>query len=203
MVYLDIETWKTLPERQLSSGLAETIKHACLADGEMFDYLEKNIEKILVNDKDACEYIAEHNCAVKYKVVMKDERESGLREVLNLGHTVGRAIETVSDYKLLHGEAVSIGLIAQAKLGEKYGYISPENVSRVIKLCERAKLPIAIPDYIDKAALVRKLYTDKKVRDGKLRMVFQKEIGDVMCFGDNDYAKKITEPEIAEVIDEM
>ena len=134
---------------------------------------------------------------------MKDERESGLREVLNLGHTVGRAIETVSDYKLLHGEAVSIGLIAQAKLGEKYGYISPENVSRVIKLCERAKLPVAIPDYIDKAALVRKLYTDKKVRDGKLRMVFQKEIGDVMCFGDNDYAKQITEPEIAEVIDEM
>lgn len=202
-VYLDIETWKTLPERQLSSGLAETIKHACLADGEMFDYLENNIEKILVNDKDACEYIAEHNCAVKYKVVMKDERESGLREVLNLGHTVGRAIETVSDYKLLHGEAVSIGLIAQAKLGEKYGYISPENVSRVIKLCERAKLPVAIPDYIDKTALVRKLYTDKKVRDGKLRMVFQKEIGDVMCFGDNDYAKQITEPEIAEVIDEM
>ena len=202
-VYLDIETWKTLPERQLSSGLAETIKHACLADGEMFDYLEKNIEKILVNDKDACEYIAEHNCAVKYKVVMKDERESGLREVLNLGHTVGRAIETVSDYKLLHGEAVSIGLVAQAKLGEKYGYISPENVCRVIKLCERAKLPVAIPDYIDKAALVRKLYTDKKVRDGKLRMVFQKEIGDVMCFGDNDYAKQITEPEIAEVIDEM
>lgn len=202
-VYLDIETWKTLPERQLSSGLAETIKHACLADSEMFDYLEKNIEKILVNDKDACEYIAEHNCAVKYKVVMKDERESGLREVLNLGHTVGRAIETVSDYKLLHGEAVSIGLIAQAKLGEKYGYISHENVSRVIKLCERAKLPIAIPDYIDKTALVRKLYTDKKVRDGKLRMVFQKEIGNVMCFGDNDYAKQITEPEIAEVIDEM
>lgn len=202
-VYLDIETWKTLPERQLSSGLAETIKHACLADSEMFDYLEKNIEKILVNDKDACEYIAEHNCAVKYKVVMKDERESGLREVLNLGHTVGRAIETVSDYQLLHGEAVSIGLIAQAKLGEKYGYISPENVSRVIKLCERAKLPVAIPDYIDKTALVRKLYTDKKVRDGKLRMVFQKEIGDVMCFGDNDYAKQITEPEIAEVIDEM
>lgn len=202
-VYLDIETWKTLPERQLSSGLSETIKHACLADGEMFRYLENNIEKILVNDKDACEYIAEHNCAVKYKVVMKDERESGLREVLNLGHTVGRAIETVSDYKLLHGEAVSIGLIAQARLGEKYGYISHDNVQRVISLCERAKLPVTIPDYIDKTALVKKLYTDKKVRDGKLRMVFQKEIGDVMCFGDNDYAKQITEPEIAEVIDEM
>lgn len=80
-VYIDIDAWKTLPERQISSGLAETIKHACIADSEMFSYLENNIEKILVNDKEACEYIAEHNCAVKYKVVMKDERESGLREV--------------------------------------------------------------------------------------------------------------------------
>ncbi|MGN0610263.1 MAG: 3-dehydroquinate synthase [Ruminiclostridium sp.] len=202
-VYIDIDTWKTLPKRQLSSGLAETIKHACIADEELFGYLEANIEKILANDKEACEYIAEHNCSVKYKVVMKDERESGLREVLNLGHTVGRAIETVSDYNLLHGEAVAIGLVAEARLGEKYGFISHENVQRVINLCVRAKLPVNIPPYIDRNALIRKLYTDKKVRDGKLRMVFQKEIGDVMCFGDNDYAKQIAEPEIAQVIFEM
>ena len=196
-VYIDIDTWKTLPERQISSGLAETIKHACIADEELFNYLEANIEKIHANDKEACEYIAEHNCSVKYKVVMKDERESGLREVLNLGHTVGRAIETVSDYNLLHGEAVAVGLVAQARLGEKYGFISHENVQRVINLCVRAKLPVNIPPYIDRNALIRKLYTDKKVRDGKLRMVFQKEIGEVMCFGDNDYAKQIAEPEIA------
>lgn len=202
-VYIDIETWKTLPKRQLSSGLAETIKHACIADEEMFSYLEANIEKILENDNEACEYIAEHNCSVKYKVVMKDERESGLREVLNLGHTVGRAIETVSDYNLLHGEAVAIGLAAQARLAEKYGFISHENVQRVINLCVRAGLPVNIPPYIDRNALIGKLYTDKKVRDGKLRMVFQKEIGDVMCFGENDYAKQITEPEIAQVIFEM
>lgn len=116
-VYIDIDTWKTLPKRQLSSGLAETVKHGCLGDRELFEYLEENVEKVLAGDVAVCEFISEHNCSVKYKVVMQDERESGLREVLNLGHTVGRAIETVSDYKLLHGEAVAIGIAAQARLG--------------------------------------------------------------------------------------
>ena len=140
-VYLDIDTWKTLPEKQLSSGLSETIKHGCLGDKELFEYLEKNVEKVLECDGEACEYIAKKNCEVKYKVVMKDERESGLREVLNLGHTVGRAIETVSDYRLYHGEAVAIGMVAQSRLGEKLGFISHENEQRVEKLLERAKLP--------------------------------------------------------------
>ena len=202
-VYLDIDTWKTLPEEQLSSGLAETIKHGCLGDKELFEYLEKNVEKVLECDGEACEYIAKKNCEVKYKVVMKDERESGLREVLNLGHTVGRAIETVSDYRLYHGEAVAIGMVAQSRLGEKFGFISHENEQRVEKLLERAKLPTKIPDYIDRKALVKKLYTDKKVRDGKLRFVFQKEIGEMMCFGENQYGKEISEEQIAEIITEM
>ena len=202
-VYIDIDAWKTLPVNQLSSGLAETIKHGCLGDKELFEFLEKNIEKVFESDKETCEYIAKKNCEVKYNVVMKDERESGLRETLNLGHTVGRAIETVSDYRLLHGEAVSIGLVAEARLGEKYGFISSENVSRVEKLLERAKLPTRIPGYIDKKILVKKLYTDKKVRDGKLRFVFQKEIGEMMCFSENQYGKQVSETEIAEIIDKM
>lgn len=202
-VYIDIDTWKTLPEKQIASGLAETIKHGCLADKELFEYLEANVEKVFEGDTGVCEYIAEHNCAVKYNVVMKDERESGLREILNLGHTVGRAIETVSEYRLLHGEAVSIGIVAQAKLGEKYGYISHENVERVIKLLERAKLPVKIPDYIEKNEMVKKLYTDKKVRDGKLRFVFQKEIGEMVCFGENSYGKEVPEDDIAQIIADM
>ena len=202
-VYIDIEKWKTLPERQLSSGLAETIKHACLGDAQMFEFLEENIERIFDCEEQACGYIAERNCAVKYKVVMQDERESGLREILNLGHTVGRAIETVSDYKLLHGEALSIGMVAQVRLGERLGFISKENADRVIRLYERARLPVCIPEYIDKSELVRKLYTDKKVRNGKLRFVFQREIGDVMSFGENCFAKEIAEDEIAEIIKEM
>lgn len=202
-VYLDIDTWKTLPERQISSGLAETIKHGCLGDIELFEYLESNVEKIFDGEVSACEFIAERNCAVKYKVVMQDERESGLREILNLGHTVGRAVETVSDYRLMHGEAVAIGLAAQARLGEKLGYISRENRIRVESLLERAKLPVKIPEYVEKSELVRKLYTDKKVRDGKLRFVFQKEIGGVMQFGENNFAKEIAEDEIAEILQDM
>ena len=202
-VYIDIGTWKTLPREQLSSGLSETIKHGCLGDKELFEYLEKNIEKVFDCDKDVCEYISQHNCEVKYKVVMLDEKESGLREVLNLGHTVGRAVETVSDYRLLHGQAVAIGLVAQARLGEKLGFISKENVQRVERLCERAELPTRIPDYIDREKLLDKLYTDKKVRDGKLRFVFQKEIGEMVCFGENEYGKQITREQIADVLSKM
>ena len=200
-VYVDIDTWKTLPKEHMINGLAETVKHGCLADIELFEYLEKHTDKILECDTKACTYISERNCDVKYKVVMKDEHEANLREVLNLGHTVGRAIETVSDYKLLHGQAVSIGLVAQAKLGEKLGYMTGAEVERLFALLEKIGLPTSIPDYIDKEELVKKLYTDKKVRDGKLRFVFEKGIGEVMQFEDGRYAKPIAEEEIREVIE--
>lgn len=202
-VYIDIDTWKTLPKEQISSGLAETIKHGCLGDRELFEYLEKHIEKVFDCDEKVCGYIARHNCEVKYKVVMQDERESGLREVLNLGHTVGRAVETVSDYRLLHGQAVAIGLCAQALLGERLGFISKENVRRVQSLCQRAGLPTKIPDYVDRDELLDKLYTDKKVRNGKLRFVFQKQIGEMVCFGENDYGKQISREQIAEILKDM
>lgn len=202
-VYIDIAAWSTLPERQVRSGMAETIKHACLANNDMFKFLEENMDEIMSFQKFACEYIAENNCRIKYDVVMKDERESGLREILNLGHTVGRAIETVSDYQLLHGEAVSIGLVAQAMLSARLGYMSEEQAERVIALYQKAGLPTAIPEYIDREMLVRKLYTDKKVRDGKLRFVIQKGIGDVVEFATGVYAKPIEEELAREIIMEL
>ncbi|MBQ4059311.1 MAG: 3-dehydroquinate synthase [Lachnospiraceae bacterium] len=202
-VYLDIATWKTLPKRQVISGMAETIKHACLANREFFDYLDANMDKLLEVDKEACEHIAEENCKVKYEVVMKDERESGLREVLNLGHTVGRAIETVSDYELLHGEAVSIGIVAEVKLAYKLGYMNANERDAVIALLQKARLPVAIPEYIDREELVRKLYTDKKVRDGKLRFVIQKGIGDVVEFEPGVFATPIEESVAREIIMDM
>lgn len=202
-VYVDIDTWKTLPEEHLVNGLAETVKHACLADAAFFDYLEEHVEDVLNGVPEACETICEKNCNVKYQVVMKDEREKSLREILNLGHTVGRAIETVSDYRLLHGEALSIGMVAQVMLGYKLRFLSEEQKDRVIALLERVGLPVTIPDDIDREELVKKLYTDKKVRDGKLRFVFQKGIGDVMTFGDDVYARPVTEEEIREILMKM
>ncbi len=202
-VYIDIAAWTTLPRRHMASGMAETIKHACLASFDMFEFIEENLESILTFDKFACEYIAENNCRIKYDIVMKDERESGLREVLNLGHTVGRAIETVSDYQLLHGEALAIGMAAEVLLSARLGYMSEEQAERVISLYDRTGLPTRIPDYIDREALVKKLYTDKKVRDGKLRFVLQKGIGNVVEFAPGVFAKPIEEELAREIIMEL
>ena len=202
-VYIDNATWATLPKRQVASGLAETIKHACLANYEMFEFIEENLEDIKSFQKFACEYIAENNCRIKYDVVMKDERESGLREILNLGHTVGRAIETVSDYQLLHGEALSIGMTAQVLLSARLGYMSEEQAQRVVDLYAKAGLPTSIPEYIDREVLVKKLYTDKKVRDGKLRFVLQKGIGDVVEFTPGVFAKAIDEDLARDIIMEL
>ena len=192
-VYIDVAAWKTLDMRQLRSGVSETIKHACLADKEFFEYLDEHMEELLYNDKQVCEHVALKNCSIKYKVVMQDERESGLREVLNLGHTVGRAIETVSDYELLHGEALAIGMAAMAYLSAELGFMTAKEVERVIGLYKKAGLPVSIPDYIDREVLVKKLYTDKKVKNGQLRFVIEKGIGEIATFGENVYAKPIEE----------
>jgi 3-dehydroquinate synthase len=202
-VYIDIATWSTLPKRQIYSGLAETIKHACLADREFFEYLREHIDDIIVGDKNACEHIAHKNCNIKYQVVMKDERESGLREILNLGHTVGRAIETVSDYRLLHGEALSIGMVAEVMLSHRLGYMTEGEKNAVIELLDKAHLPVVIPDYIDRETMVKKLYTDKKVRDGRLRFVIQRGIGDIVEFEEGVFACPIEEEVAREIIMNM
>lgn len=199
-VYLDIEAWKTLPKRQIYCGLAETIKHACIASKDFFEYLSENIDKVEIVEPAVCEHIAKENCKIKYKVVMQDECESGLREVLNLGHTVGRAIETVSNYELLHGEALSIGLVAEVKLAERLGYMTSSEAEIVISLLSKANLPTEIPDYIDREALVKKLYTDKKVKNGQLRFVIQKGIGDVVEFEEGVFATPIPEALAREII---
>ena len=202
-VYLDIATWKTLPKEQISSGLAETIKHACIADREFFNYISDNMDAIFAVDETVCEHIAEMNCKIKCEVVMQDERESGMREILNLGHTVGRAIETVSGYRLLHGQALAIGLMAEVKMAKKLGYCSDEDVAFMQNILSRAKLPTAIPDYIDREALVKKLYTDKKAKNGNLRFVFQEGIGKIKVFDNEQYAQVIPESLAREIIRAM
>lgn len=192
-VYLDIAAWQTLPPRQLASGLAETIKHACLADQGFFHYLEKHMDRILTFNPDVCKHIAQENCRIKYSVVMKDERESGLREILNLGHTVGRAIETVSDYQLLHGEALSIGLVAETALSCYLGYMTQNEREAVIRLLKKANLPVAVPSYINREELVQKLYTDKKVKNGKLRFVVQQGIGKIVEYEEGIFAIPVEE----------
>ncbi len=205
-VYIDLATWSSLPVNQVSNGLSETIKHACMADKGFFEFLEEHIEEMLVpqgigsEQRDICTHIAEKNCSIKYEVVKKDERESNLRQILNLGHTVGRAVETLSDYSLLHGEALAIGMAMQVKIGEKLGYVSEEEANRVIALYEKAKLSTKLPDYITTRALVDKLYTDKKVKQGKIRFVFQEGIGQIKQYADGNYSVALEEDFIFETI---
>ena len=199
-VYLDIACWSTLSPRELSCGLAETIKHACLADLGMFEYLENHMQELLAVEKTACSYIAEKNCDIKYHVVMQDEKESGLREILNLGHTAGRAIETLSDYRLMHGEAVAIGMAAEVDLAADLGFMTVEEAERVKGLYRAAGLSVSIPEYIDREELVKKLYTDKKVKEGRLRFVLQEGIGAIREYEPGVYAHPVTEEKAREII---
>lgn len=207
-VYIDLATWETLPNEQISNGLAETIKHACIADYTFFAFLEENIDKLLGEDgiskqEEICQHIAETNCKIKYEVVKQDERESNLRQVLNLGHTIGRAIETLSHYTLLHGQAVAIGMALQVKIGQKLGYITQEEANRVIALFEKAGLGTKLPEDMTTEEVVQKLYTDKKVRQGKIRFVFQEGIGQIKCHEDGNYSIALEEDFIRRTISEV
>ncbi|WP_150265239.1 3-dehydroquinate synthase [Paenibacillus tepidiphilus] len=208
-VYIDLAAWRTLPARELRSGLAETIKHACLADAEFFAYLEENVDKVispdgeLVLDPAVCEEIALKNCAIKYRVVEQDEHESNLRQILNLGHTAGRALEAVSGYTLLHGEAVAVGLVIQARLAVKLGYLQAAEASRVEALLRKAGLPVEIPAAITNRMLMDKMYTDKKVRGGRIRFVFQEGIGVMKVFEGGAYSTPVDEETVMELLEEL
>lgn len=202
-VYVDIAAWRTLPQRQIASGMSETIKHACLADRSFFEYLKEHINDVWTFDPSVCEHIAQENCRIKYNVVMKDERETGLREILNLGHTVGRAIETVSGYRLLHGEALSIGLAAEVRLSHQFGHMTQAECDEVICLLEQARLPVAIPSYIDREELLKKLYTDKKVKNGTLRFVIQQGIGQIVEYTDGVFAVPVEEATARKILMDM
>ncbi|KWX83072.1 3-dehydroquinate synthase [Paenibacillus riograndensis] len=208
-VYIDLAAWRTLPAREFRSGLAETIRHACLGDADFFSYREGNMGKVisdrgqLVLDAGVCEQIALANCRIKYEVVEQDERESNLRQILNLGHTAGRALEALSGYTLLHGEAVAIGLVVQAKLGVKRGYMTEDQAERLIALLKKAGLPTGMPASIPNRQLVDKMYTDKKVRSGRIRFVFQDGIGAMKRFADGSYSIPVEEADILAALEEM
>lgn len=207
-VYIDLATWQTLPKEQISNGLAETIKHACMADSQFFSYLEEHVALLLEDEgisrhEEVCKQIAKTNCQIKYRIVHEDEKEANLRQILNLGHTIGRAIETLSGYQLLHGQAVAIGMCMQVKIAYELGYVTEEEQNRVIKLFKKAKLPTALPKEMTTNQVVEKLYTDKKVRKGKIRFVFQEGIGKIKCFEDGNYSVALEESFIREVIDKV
>jgi 3-dehydroquinate synthase len=177
LVLSDPEMLRTLPEREFRGGLAEIIKHAVIADAEMFAYLEKNLENVERRNRVALDYLVPRNVAIKARVVTRDERESGLREILNFGHTFAHALESVTHYKRYqHGEAVAWGMMAAALLGHEIGVTRADDVSRIVSLVRRMG-PLPGWPRVPTRALLEAMRSDKKARDGKLRFVLTPRIG--------------------------
>lgn len=177
LVLSDPEALRTLPEREFRGGLAEIIKHAVIADAEMFAYLEKNMEKAERRDRRALDYLIPRNVAIKARVVSRDEREAGLREILNFGHTFAHALESVTRYKRYqHGEAVAWGMMAAALLGHEIGVTRADDVSRIVSLVRRMG-PLPPWPRVAPGVLIAAMRSDKKTRAGKLRFVLTPRIG--------------------------
>jgi len=180
LVWIDVETLETLPQRELVAGISEVIKYGVVYDGELFDLLEVNKDKILNLDNLALSYIIKRSCEIKADVVSKDERESGLRAILNYGHTIGHAIETVTGYKrFLHGEAVALGMCLEARLARELGLIDKEGVSRIKGLTGSYGLPTELPGDIDPGDILSSMQLDKKAVAGELKFILPEKIGQV------------------------
>jgi len=174
----DISTLKTLSPRELSDGLAEIIKHGAILDGEFFSYLEENLDKIKALDDHVLEKVVSRSAEIKAGVVEKDELDLGLRNILNYGHTVGHAIESVSELKIWHGEAVAIGMLVEARIANRLGMLDKNEVIRLKDVIGRAGLPTEIPS-LQLAKLIQAMKHDKKISQGKIKFVLPKSIGNV------------------------
>jgi 3-dehydroquinate synthase len=184
VVLADTTTLNTLPDKELRAGIAEVIKYGLIRDLPFLEWLEANIDKLLARDTAALQYAIARSCQNKAEVVGADERESGERALLNLGHTFGHAVENGMGYGVwLHGEAVAAGTIMAADLSQRLGWLNAQDVMRIRKLFERAGLPVIAPKLgVEKYQQLMGL--DKKVADGKIRFVLLKSLGNAVLTGD-------------------
>lgn len=186
-VLADTDTLSTLDDRQLAAGLAEVIKYGLIADADFFTWLEDNIDRLRARETDALIYAIERSCRCKAEIVAADERESGKRALLNLGHTFGHAIETGMGYgNWLHGEGVAAGMAMAADLSARHGWISASDVERIRTLLSRAKLPVAPPPEISRQQFLDLMAVDKKAVDGGLRLILLEAIGGARISADYD-----------------
>ncbi len=177
LVAIDAATLRSLPTRQLSAGFAEIVKHAAIWDAQLFDALEDQAERLFALDLDALVPIIERNVEIKAEVVSRDEREQGVRIQLNFGHTLAHAVEALQGYrKLLHGEAVAVGMVYAARRSEALGTAPAGTADRIEALCQRFGLPTAVPSF-PRSAYLTALRVDKKKRDAHIHFVVLEGIG--------------------------
>jgi 3-dehydroquinate synthase len=184
VVLADTDTLKTLPARELSAGLAEVIKYGLIWDADFLAWLEANMDRLRALDPTAITHAIYRSCEIKAQVVGQDEREGGIRAILNLGHTFGHAIETGMGYgNWLHGEAVAAGMVMAAETSRRMGWLSEADVARTRALIRVAGLPVVAPD-LGVDTYLEYMGHDKKVEGGKMRFVLLKKLGEVVITAD-------------------
>jgi 3-dehydroquinate synthase len=195
-VFIDLQTLHTLPEREYAAGLAEVIKYGLIADEPFYRWLQAELPKLLAREESALAEAVERSCALKADVVARDEREGGVRAILNLGHTFGHAIETAQGYgEWLHGEAVAAGMVLALRLSAARGWIEGSEVDGLVTLLQRAGLPVAAPDNLRSDDFIALMRRDKKVIDGQLRLILLRAVGAAAVVDD------VSEAELRDLLD--
>jgi 3-dehydroquinate synthase len=179
----DTNTLKSLTKEQLSDGLCEIIKHGAIRDADLFAYIENNLDRITACEDEALEATVSRSVKIKAEVVEQDELDLGLRNILNYGHTVGHAVETVSDFQVSHGRAVAIGMVAAAIISNRMGLLDNSTATRLEGLLARAGLLEKVPE-LEADRLIEAMHHDKKIVEGKIKFVLLKAIGEVFITDD-------------------
>jgi 3-dehydroquinate synthase len=184
-VLIDLQVLQTLPAREFAAGLAEVIKYGLIRDAGFYRWLDEHLPQLLAREEAVLAEAIERSCALKAEVVAEDEREGGVRAILNLGHTFGHAIETAQGYgSWLHGEAVAVGMLLALRLSVARGWVPGEEVRVLWSLLRRAGLPLMPPADMDAARFLALMARDKKVVDGRLRVVALRGIGQAVVVDD-------------------
>jgi 3-dehydroquinate synthase len=198
-VFIDLSFLNTLPSREFKNGMAEIIKYGIIDDTDLFSLLESEVKAISDRDMTLLLTIIEKSCRIKKRIIEIDEKETGLRRILNFGHTIGHAIEAQSDYSISHGDAISIGMVASAKISEKLKYLPSEDRKRIENLIMAFGLPHRIPIHFSTEGILSRLKVDKKKEDNIIKFVLLKKLG--MPFINGGVPEEIIKETIVELKD--
>jgi len=198
-VLIDTKTLNTLPMRELRNGIVEMIKHGLIADPIYFDYLDKNYENLLALDPEILQKAIYESCIIKKTIVEQDENENGMRRLLNFGHTVAHALETLSSYAIPHGEAVAIGMLVEGHISMQLGNLDSCSLQQIRKILKQYGLPLKLPYHIKEQLIIDAMSIDKKSKNGVPRFVILNKIGSpLIC--DNQYCTPVDEAIIKQAL---
>jgi 3-dehydroquinate synthase len=200
VVIADPDLLATLPDEHVRAGLGEAVKHGAIADPAYLDWIESSASELLAGDPEALTRLIVRSVEIKAEIVSRDETESGPRKLLNFGHTIGHAVEALSGYTLLHGEAVAIGMVEEARIGERIGTTAAGTAARLRQVLSRIGLPTSLPPEMGVDEVIEWTRTDKKSREGRVQYALIESIGVAAVGRDGRYGSAVADETVTEVL---